>query len=189
MAKNEEKDINFLEVTDIVEVKESAVAISKVAGTTQDGRLAVLNASNQSIFLSSGGNSLLRGSGLFIKGRAIQEGETYQVSDTLYESHDNSELDIETVWIQNDDAAEAVLSLIVKSFETRYKEINISLFGNPLVQIGDFVKVSYQTGKISFSSDDYWLVVGVTHSFSEGLKTDLILKPVKKIFGDKVVSP
>lgn len=182
---NEDKDKNFLSIKEIVQIKESAVSISQVAGNPQTARIAVLNTSNQSIFLSSGGSSLLSGSGLIVKGRRIEEGETYEVSEKLDNSYNESELDIETVWIQNDEAAQAMLTLIVKSFDMRYREIEVSIFGNPLVQIGDFTRVLFTTGKIEFSSEDYWMVVGCTHSFGEGLKTDLVLKPVAKIFGEK----
>lgn len=182
---DEDKDKNFLVVKNIVKVKESAVSISQVAGTPQNARIAVLNTSNQSIFLSSGGNSLLSGSGLIVQGKRLEEGEIHELSENLDGSYDESELDIETVWIQSDDAAQAMLTLIVKSFDMRYKEIQVSIFGNPLVQIGDFVRLSFKTGKVEFSSEDYWMVVGCTQSFEEGLKTDLILKPVTRIFGEK----
>lgn len=180
-----DEDKNFLVVKNIVKVKESAVSISQVAGNPQTARIAVLNTSNQSIFLSSGSSSLLSGSGLIVKGKRIEEGEIYEISEKIDSSYDESELDIETVWIQSDDAAQAMLTLIVKSFDMRYKEIEVSIFGNPLVQIGDFVKISFTTGKVEFSSEDYWMVVGCTQSFDDGLRTDLVLKPVTRIFGEK----
>lgn len=182
MAKEKKDKTNkILVVEETVEVKKSAVSISNVAGTPQDARIAILNTSNQAIFLSSGGNSLISGSGLFIKSKAVEEGDSYKVSQKLSDSNSDLEVELQTVWIQKDKSANSMLNLIVKAYDMKYKEISIEIFGNPLIQVGDFAKITYQTDNINFKDDEYWIITKINHSFSEGLKTTLVAKPLGDI--------
>jgi hypothetical protein len=49
----------------------------------------------------------------------------------------------------------------------------LNIFGNPLIQVGDFVTLSYDlNGTVSKRN----IVTSVSHSFNDGLSTTLILK-------------
>lgn len=167
------------------QVKPNALAKSVVAGTPQRARFALMNMSNESIYISEGETSILSGSGegiLWIKARSIVEGESYEVSRVIDDKSGSGELSIETPWVQNESAATATLALIASSFDTKFKSVNVEIFGNPLVQLGDLVKLTYDVGKISFNDSKYYIVSRISQSFEMGLSTSLTLNPVNKAF-------
>lgn len=167
------------------QVKPNAIAKSIVAGTPQRARFALMNMANESIYISEGETSVLSGSGegiLWIKARSIVEGESYELSRVIQDRSGDGEVSIETPWVQNESAAEATISLIAESFNTKFKSVNVEIFGNPLVQLGDLVKLTYDTGKISFNSSSYYIVSRISQSFDMGLSTSLTLNPVNKAF-------
>jgi len=186
MAKNKNQKYNKdLVVEEAIEVSEDAVSTSIVAGTPEDARLAVLNASNQTIYLSAGSSSSISGGGLIVRGPTIIEGETYEISEEFEEESFGTDLEIQSVWIQNEDIANYSLYIISSYYDMYYKNLSLKVSSNPLVQVGDIAKIKIQTYKINFPEDQYWLVSSVTHRFDKGLATDILLKPIKKIFDIK----
>lgn len=182
MAKDNKNGNKLLQIEETVEVPPSSVITSIVAGTPQNARVAVLNAGNQSVYLSSGSNSIIEGSGLIVSGPTIIEGETYEISEDIGEGSSNSDLQIESVWVQNDELAQFSLYIISSAYDMYYKNIILSIAPNPLIQIGDIAQISIKTYSVNFPSDQYWIVSGIDHNFSNGLTTKLTLKPFKKIF-------
>ena len=165
-------------------VKRNAVAKSIVAGTPQRARFALMNLSNESIFLSEGETSVLSGSGegiLWLKARSIVDGESYEVSRDISDRFGNGNITLETDWIQNENSATAVLSMLADSLDVKFRTVEVQIFGNPLIQLGDLVKLTYDTGKISFNDSKYYLVSKVSHSFVSGLVTSVTLSPVNKM--------
>lgn len=183
---DEDKDKNPNNVVNLSKtIDRSAVAVSEVAGTPQTARFALLNMSNESIYLSEGDTGVLTGSGsgiLWVKARTIVEGDSKEVSEVLNDKSGSGELIIEAPWVQDQFTAEAALSFVVSSFKTKYRSIEASIFGNPLIQIGDIAKFTSDINKIDFGSSQYYYVSKVSHSFDEdGLSTTVQLNPVTKI--------
>lgn len=187
MSKKKNKKLNkILSLAETVKVPEDAVITSIVAGTPQDARIAVLNNGNQTVYLSTGSSNQLSGGGLIVRGPTIIEGETYEVSEDLYTDSFDSDLDIESVWIQNEDIANYSLYIISSYYDMYHKNLSLKISPNPLIQINDIAKIKIKTYKIEFPDTQYWIVSSVKHKFDKGLSTDVILKPVKKVF-DAVV--
>jgi len=191
VAKNKNKSYEkILTIAEVIEVPDDAISKSIVAGTPQNARVAVMNASNQTIYLSAGSSNNISDGGLIIKGPTVIEGETYEVSKELDTGSFDSDLEIQSVWVQNEDIANYCLYIISSYYDMYYKNLSIKIASNPLVQVGDIAKVQINTYKIDFPDDQYWLVTSVKHKFDKGLSTDLILKPIKKIFDIKeVINP
>lgn len=181
-SKDPDNVVNFAR-----QIPRNAVAVSTVAGTPQTARFALLNLSNESIYISEGDTNVLTGSGeglLWVKSRTIVEGDPYEISRDVDDKSSSGELIIETNWVQNDNVAESSLSLITSSFETRYRSIEVKIFGNPTVQLGDLVKFTYDINQITSDADEYYYVSKVSHNFEEGgLETTLLINPVIKSFG------
>jgi hypothetical protein len=168
MAKNKNKKLNkILVLEEAIEVPEDAVSTSIVAGTPQDARIAVLNASNQTIYLSAGSSNNLSGGGLIVKGPTIIEGETYEVSEQLQLGSFDAELDIESVWVQNEDIANYSLYIISSYYDMYYKNLSLKVASNPLIQVGDLAKIKIKTYKIEFPETQYWIVSSITHKFDK----------------------
>jgi hypothetical protein len=165
-------------------VRPNAIAKSIVTGTPQRARFALMNLSNESIFLSEGETSVLSGSGegiLWVKARSIVDGESYEVSRDVPGISGSGTVTLETNWIQNENSATAVLAMISNSFDIKFKTVEVQIFGNPLIQLGDLVKLTYDTGKVSFDDSKYYLVTKLSHTFDAGLTTSVTLSPVNKI--------
>lgn len=182
--KNEDKNPNNV-VNLAKKVTKNAIATSIVSGTPQSARFALMNMSGQSIYISEGNSDVITAGSegiLFISARTIIEGEPYDVSRSIPDKSSSGELIVESPWIQNEQSANASLSLISSSFETKYKSIEIQLFGNPLIQLGDLVKFNYEINKVASSEDEYYIVSRISHNFDGGLSTTITINPVIKSF-------
>jgi hypothetical protein len=95
-------------------------------------------------------------------------------------------IDLSTDWVASKAEAEKILSLLAKSTNTFYSDISVSVFGNPLIQVGDFVEVTYGLKRIGYnpvdpSFDDTLncMVISVDQGFNGSLvDTKLTLKPL-----------
>ena len=77
---------------------------------------------------------------------------------------------MESEWIQSDEAAYKILGVIASGINGFSKEVSLRIFGNPLIQIGDVVSLSYTLKGIS---NQNYLVRGISQSFDQGLSTEL----------------
>lgn len=93
-------------------------------------------------------------------------------------------IQLSTKWVQSRNDAKILLdkmALIANSFNN---EINVSIFGNPLIQVGDICQLVYSLKRIGYDPESdrvtpkYFLVKNVTQSYGAGLTTQLTLKPL-----------
>ena len=82
---------------------------------------------------------------------------------------------IDSEWIQSLDAAKKLMRLVEKSIDGFSKTVNLRIFGNPLIQVGDVVTLSYYLKGISAQK---YVVHSVSNSFNSGLETNLTLKKI-----------
>ena len=176
----EEEEKNVLSVSKTRKVKPTALAKSLVAGTPQSGRFAVMNLASESIFLITDSDKLSPAPELFIKARAIVPGDQYEINRDISSATGSYEIILESEFIQSKEQAEAVLKLISRSISNPIKSINVEIFGNPLVQLGDVVKFNFFTSKIQSGQNDFYIVSRIQHEFSDGLNTTLSLRPLTK---------
>jgi hypothetical protein len=57
------------------------------------------------------------------------------------------------------------------------KDIRLSLFGNPLIQVGDVILFTYNLKGIT---QEKCVVSSVSHSFSNGLSTSVVLNRLEE---------
>jgi hypothetical protein len=84
---------------------------------------------------------------------------------------------LDSEWIQSKQAAQRMLKVVQMGIEGFSKNVILSIFGNPLIQVGDIVTVSYSLNGIS---QQKYLVHSVSQSFSQGLETELQLKRIQE---------
>lgn len=161
-------------------VYKNAVALSSVHGTTQTARFAALNVANESIYLNTDSDIINGASNglLNIVAKVIIPGDQYELKKNIPGGKNSYEITIDTDFIQDEEQAQAISSLISRSFSYQYKAINVKIFGNPLIQLGDVVKFNYYSGKVISGSNDWYIVTNVKHTFSGGLETNLTIKPL-----------
>lgn len=162
-------------------ISRNALAISKVAGTPQKARIAVMNMANESLYLTQDKLDLISKTEFYIKAKALVLGDQYEIRKNIAGGRNSFEITIDSDFIQSKAVAEAVASMASNSFDSPIKSITVDIFGNPLIQIGDIVKFNYFTGKIESSPTDFYIVSRVQNNFSTGLTTSLTLTPLNKI--------
>lgn len=181
-GNNQGNNNNQKLVTGVRKVERGAVALSNVHGTTQTARFAALNVTNESVYLSaSNSNNVFSGANdglLQIVANTIIPGDGYELVKTVPGGKNSYEISIYTKMVQSHDQAEAVASMISRSFIYKYKSIDVKIFGNPLIQIGDIVKFNFYSGKVISSPDEYYVVTRISHEFSQGLSTTLTIRPL-----------
>ena len=84
---------------------------------------------------------------------------------------------LDSEWIQSKQAAYKMLKVMQMGIEGFSKSISLNIFGNPLIQVGDIVTLSYNLNGISGQK---YFVHSVNQSFSQGLETSLILKRIQE---------
>ena len=82
---------------------------------------------------------------------------------------------IDTTWIQSQYAANKMIDIVAQSIDGFSKDTTIKIFGNPLIQLGDIITVTYPL--LGLQSRTF-VVQSVKHVFNNGLETELVLNGV-----------
>jgi hypothetical protein len=69
------------------------------------------------------------------------------------------------------------MSAIEKGIDGFSRDTAIQVFGNPLIQVGDIITVTYPLAGLK---QQKYLVHSVSHVFGQGLKTSLVLNMIDK---------
>jgi hypothetical protein len=153
---------------------------SKIAMTPFRSRFAVVNNHNQIIWLKAPGDNI---GNLTIFPLQIQANYQFLTNQIVLEKvidrkYANTSVQMTTDWIQGENDATRILLDSASLLTGFHKEISIQVFGNPLIQIGDFCKFTYSLKRMGTQSPSYYFVKTVTQSYNNGLTTQLILKPM-----------
>jgi hypothetical protein len=79
---------------------------------------------------------------------------------------------LDSSFIQSKDSAGKLLKLISAGIDNFSKDISISIFGNPMIEVGDVISLNYPLMGIN---QQKYLVHGVSHTYNNGLSTKLTL--------------
>lgn len=88
------------------------------------------------------------------------------------------ETEISSGFIQSEGTAKSIANWIVTSWSSGNDEVAVSIFGNPLIVLGDIVTVEYPIRGMTAATHRYF-VVGVSSSFDGGISTSLTLRRIK----------
>jgi hypothetical protein len=100
-----------------------------------------------------------------------------EILEVLIDQSNSSEVaQLDSEWIQSKQAAQRMLKLVQMGIEGFSKDANLSIFGNPLIQVGDIITLTYSLNGIS---QQKYFVHSVSHSFNQGLETRLGLKRIQ----------
>lgn len=115
---------------------------------------------------------------IMITGRTIQQAEAtdYVVQDDLaIRARGEIAIEFSSGWIQSESAAKALGDWIVENWSTPADEVEVEIFGNPLLQLGDIVAVNYPPRDMIESTHKYF-VVSVDNEWDNGLATTMTLR-------------
>lgn len=133
---------------------------------------AVLNG-DDSISFAGTGDSV--GQVLTVFGRALVVEEAEQViakNDDQVKRRGKIESEISNEWIQSKDMAIDLRDWLVDTFSYGNEQLELRVFGNPLIEVSDVVTVQYPS---KYINADYF-VVGIDSEYDQGLSTTLTLR-------------
>ena len=113
---------------------------------------------------------------MVITGRTIQQQDEkpYQVKDEkAITARGEITLELSSDWIQSEAAAKAIGDWIVNNWAEPADTITLTVFGNPLVRVGDVVSVSYAPKGLAASK---CVVLKAGQTWDNGLQTTLICR-------------
>lgn len=129
------------------------------------GEAYVLNNSSTTIPLADG-----IGSSFYLFGNTIGDSGTLEyITDEDFTYGPKEPIVFESRWLQTLDAVKELATWIKEKVVNRGKIVNLTVFGNPMLNVGDIVSVAspYQ----DFDGTEKLIVTSVTNSFNQGLET------------------
>jgi hypothetical protein len=95
------------------------------------------------------------------------------IEKVIDQSNISEVLQLDSQWIQSKESAYKMLKIVEMGIDGFSKNVSLSIFGNPLIQVGDIVTLNYSLNGIS---SQRYMVHSVSHSFDSGLSTSLTMK-------------
>jgi hypothetical protein len=132
----------------------------------------ILNNSSVRVPLSDGTSNTLA-----IVGNSIgSSGEIIYSTDETLEYSFKEPIIFESTWIQNQEDAKKLAEWIKAKIANKSSVLNMNVFGNPLISVGDIVSVVnvYQ----EFYGTEKLIVTNVSHSFKEGIETSITCRTI-----------
>lgn len=156
-------------------VDEYSLSYSTPMNTGFRGKLAIANNSQSLVFLSKEADSREGVTvNLNIWTHEIIAPSDPEILDVVIDSGNMSEVvQVDSEWIQSSTAARKLLRLIEKSIDGFSRNVSLKIFGNPLIQVGDVINLSYYLKGIS---NNKYFVHSVSQQFDQGLQTSIELK-------------
>jgi len=108
----------------------------------------------------------------YLYGDTIAPSGTLEYNSDILSDYINQEpVVFESSWLQNLSDVEALGTWIKNNIVNKGKLINLSVFGNPFIAVGDIVSVKYSYQGLDGTQK--FIVTNVRHTFSEGLDTEI----------------
>jgi len=148
-------------------------------------KIAAVNETNEPLDISSSFPGTAAAGYPKLLGYTLKKFEPKEYKTTVSKSSgDDSKFEIDSEWIQSESQAKDIAefikinSAIVKAGKTNDPVIlDVEIFANPLVQLGDTVDISYPDLGLSYSSHSF-IITSISQSFSNGISTSLRLQEV-----------
>ena len=156
-------------------VKEDALGYSEVMSTGFRAKFAIINNSNYAVYLKTDQSyTQLAIAQLLVASRSpILLTPQLTLERVINQNLINEVIEVQSDWVQSKESAESILKILAQSSDPFSKEISVQIFGNPKVQIGDVVSLTYSLKNIQAIS---FFVSGVDQVWQNGgLSTTLTL--------------
>lgn len=89
--------------------------------------------------------------------------------DTTYNTREP--IVFQSKWIQSESDAKSLGNWIKSNVVNKGRVVNMEIFGNPMISVGDIVSINYPYN--GFSGNERLVVTNVNHSFDQGLSTNI----------------
>jgi hypothetical protein len=161
----------------LVRVRDDAIGYSDITSTGFRAKFALVNASQHVVFTkATSNNSQLVNAELLVASRGFINLTPQITAERVFSLQNvNEVLELQSDWIQNKKTADNILKVVALGADPFSKDISVEVFGNPLIQIGDVVNMTYSLKNISGIT---FVVTGVTQSFGNGLTTKITMNQI-----------
>jgi hypothetical protein len=159
-------------------VDEYSLAYSTPINTGFRAKMAIANNSSNLVFLNKEADDLNQFTiNLNLWTHEIVAPSEPAILEEIIDPSNISEVaQLDSEWIQSKQAAKRMLKVISMGIEGFSKTVSLNIFGNPLIQVGDIITLTYTLNGIS---SQRYFVSSVSHSFEQGLNTRLTLNRIQ----------
>jgi hypothetical protein len=156
-------------------VTEDSLSYSTPLNTGFRARMAIANSSPHMVILTKESDEVIRVAvNLNLWTHEIVAPSDPEILEVIIDPSNMSEVvQLDSEWIQSKSAANKMLKIVEMGVDGFSTTTTLSMFGNPLIQVGDFVTLSYDLNGTDSKRN---IVTAVSHSFNNGLNTTLTLK-------------
>lgn len=134
------------------------------------GEAYVLNNTSTTIPLSDGANAAF-----YVFGNDLgQSGTLEYVIDDTSEYNYKEPITFDSIWLQNEDDVKKLATWIKNKVVNKGKLLELSIFGNPLLNVGDIISVkhTYQ----GLNGTEKFIITNISHSYNQGLETSIVCR-------------
>lgn len=179
-----EFDIKFTSPTPVLESKlffsnTTQVVASGFIGDVSGAKFTLANfhranaVVNGDDTLTAGGNVINHK--LLVYGRPVIQKDAQKIERTdewALQRRGPIDIEYESQWVQNEQAATALADWLATHWSRSDSDVNIEVFGNPLIELTDVVFVRHE------DINDKFYVTAISNSWDRGLTTNLTLRRV-----------
>jgi hypothetical protein len=160
-------------------IDEYSLSYSTPINTGFRAKMAIANNSSNMVFLHKESDDLNQFTiNLNLWTHEIVAPSDPEIIEKVVDQSNLSEvIQLDSEWIQSKTAAHKILKVVEMGLEGFSKQVNLEIFGNPLIQIGDIVNLSYVLNGIN---QQKYVITSISHSFNQGLSTALKLNRVQE---------
>jgi len=113
----------------------------------------------------------------FVEGTYISENGQHEYTETTPNEYTMLEpATFQSMWIQSEADAKSLFTWIKNQWSKQQQSINMDIFGNPAIEVGDIITVNYP--KNSLDGTQKFLVTNVNTQFQEGVSTSITARSI-----------
>jgi hypothetical protein len=171
---NSGTSLNPALILNSISVKEDALTYSNIYNSGFRGRFAIINGSPSMIWLKKTPDikNPVDVTYLVNTNDLVSLSSEISIEKVFDPANISESIEINSNWVQSKSAALGILKNIFRAVDGFSRDTQISIYGNPLFEIGDVVQVNYSLKNISNTK---YFVQGVEQIYSTGLETVLTL--------------
>lgn len=142
-----------------------SVSILGSTRTNFGGEAYVLNNTSTTVPLSDG-----QFNQFYVIGNTLSDSGVLEYStDELADYVTKEPVIFESQWLQNEESVKSLANWIKAEVVNKGKIVDVTVFGNPLIALGDIVTINYPYQ--GFNGTEKFIVTAISHTFSQGLET------------------
>jgi hypothetical protein len=113
----------------------------------------------------------------WVVGNYVDNGSQHEYTETTTNEYTMLEpATFQSNWIQSEPDAKALFTWIKSQWSKQQQSINMEIFGNPVIEVGDIITVNYPENNLNGTQK--FLVTNVSTAFEEGLSTTITARSI-----------